>query len=87
MSIPAFNRILLKLSGEILAGDRGYGIEPAITNEICNKIKTVVNEIFNHNTTTTTSITMTTSPTTTPPYCSIEYVFLFFLLAMNECAF
>ena len=42
MSKPAFNRILLKLSGEILAGDRGYGIDPAITNEICNKIKTVV---------------------------------------------
>ena len=42
MSTPAYKRILLKLSGEILAGERGYGIDPAITSEICNKIKTVL---------------------------------------------
>ena len=42
MSKPAYKRILLKLSGEILAGERGYGIDPAITTEICNKIKTVL---------------------------------------------
>ena len=42
MSKPAYNRILLKLSGEILAGKRGYGIDPSITSEICNKIKTVL---------------------------------------------
>jgi len=42
MSKPAYNRILLKLSGEILAGERGYGIDPSITSEICNKIKTVL---------------------------------------------
>ena len=42
MSKPAYKRILLKLSGEILAGERGYGIDPAITSEICNKIKTVL---------------------------------------------
>ena len=42
MSKPAYKRILLKLSGEILAGERGYGIDPAITIEICNKIKVVV---------------------------------------------
>ncbi|MDB3868527.1 UMP kinase [Candidatus Marinimicrobia bacterium] len=43
MSKPAYKRILLKLSGEILAGERGYGIDPVITSEICNKIKTVLN--------------------------------------------
>lgn len=43
MSKPAYKRILLKLSGEILAGERGYGIDPLITSEICNKIKTVLN--------------------------------------------
>ena len=42
MSKPAYKRILLKLSGEILAGERGYGIDPAITTEICNKIKSVL---------------------------------------------
>ena len=42
MSKPAYKRILLKLSGEILAGERGYGIDPSITSEICNKIKTVL---------------------------------------------
>ena len=42
MSKPAYKRILLKLSGEILAGERGYGIDPTITSEICNKIKTVL---------------------------------------------
>ena len=42
MSKPAYKRILLKLSGEILAGERGYGIDPFITTEICNKIKTVL---------------------------------------------
>jgi uridylate kinase len=42
MSKPAYKRILLKLSGEILAGKRGYGIDPSITSEICNKIKTVL---------------------------------------------
>jgi uridylate kinase len=42
MAKPAYKRILLKLSGEILAGERGYGIDPAITTEICNKIKSVL---------------------------------------------
>jgi uridylate kinase len=42
MSKPVYKRILLKLSGEILAGDRGYGIDPSITTEICIKIKTVL---------------------------------------------
>ena len=41
MTKPAYKRILLKLSGEILAGEKGYGIDPTITSEICNKIKTV----------------------------------------------
>ena len=38
MSDPAFSRILLKLSGEILSGDQGYGIDPAITNTLAKKI-------------------------------------------------
>ncbi len=38
MSEPAFNRILLKLSGEIFAGNQGYGIDPEVTNSLAKKI-------------------------------------------------
>ena len=38
MENPVFRRILLKLSGEILAGDNGYGIDPKITSSLANKI-------------------------------------------------
>ena len=38
MSIPEFSRILLKLSGEILAGSQGYGIDPKITHNLAQKI-------------------------------------------------
>ena len=41
MSRPAFNRILLKLSGEILAGEQDFGIEPDITNDLAFKIKEI----------------------------------------------
>ena len=34
-----FKRILLKLSGEVLAGDKQYGIDPDLTNKIAQKIK------------------------------------------------
>ena len=38
MKNPAYKRILLKLSGEILAGNKGYGIDPDVLVQICNKI-------------------------------------------------
>ena len=41
MSKSAFNRILLKLSGEILAGEKGFGIDPNMTNDIALKIKEI----------------------------------------------
>ena len=41
MSRPAFNRILLKLSGEILAGDKGFGIDPEITHDLALKVQEV----------------------------------------------
>ncbi len=41
MSRPAFNRILLKLSGEILAGAKGFGIDPEITHDLALKIQEV----------------------------------------------
>ena len=41
MSKTAFKRILLKLSGEILAGDKGFGIDPDITTDLALKIKQI----------------------------------------------
>ena len=38
MKNQPYKRILLKLSGEILAGTKGYGIDPDVLANICNKI-------------------------------------------------
>ncbi|OEU75987.1 MAG: UMP kinase [Desulfuromonadales bacterium C00003068] len=39
---PAYRKILLKLSGEALAGDNGYGIDPEIITGIAGEIRDVV---------------------------------------------
>ncbi len=36
-----YGRVMLKLSGEALAGDRGFGIEPAVVDRITEEIKAV----------------------------------------------
>jgi len=36
-----FSRVLLKLSGEVLAGSRTFGIDPALTKSIAKKIKLI----------------------------------------------
>jgi uridylate kinase len=41
MSSPAFKRILLKLSGEALMGDRGFGIDPAVAAQVAADIAEV----------------------------------------------
>ena len=41
MSQPAYSRVLLKLSGEVLAGDQSYGIDPLKASELANEIKIV----------------------------------------------
>lgn len=33
-----YRRIMLKLSGEILAGERGYGIDPIVINKLVNEV-------------------------------------------------
>lgn len=38
----AYKRVLLKLSGEALAGKEGHGIDPDIVGSICDKIKEIV---------------------------------------------
>jgi uridylate kinase len=39
---PAYRRIVLKLSGEALAGSQGYGIEPAVLERIAVETREVV---------------------------------------------
>ena len=41
MSKPIYGRILLKLSGEILAGDKGFGVDPVKANLLAQEIKSV----------------------------------------------
>jgi uridylate kinase len=40
MTTPRFKRVLLKLSGEALMGDAGYGIDPAIIDDLAVQIRT-----------------------------------------------
>ena len=37
----SFNRILLKISGEVLAGEKSFGIDPDLTQDIALKIKSI----------------------------------------------
>ncbi|MBH31462.1 MAG: UMP kinase [Candidatus Marinimicrobia bacterium] len=39
MPKPVYGRILLKLSGEILAGERGYGVDPAKAKMLAEEVK------------------------------------------------
>jgi len=38
---PAYRRVLLKLSGEALAGERGFGIEPAVVDRLTDEIRSI----------------------------------------------
>lgn len=37
-----YKRVLLKISGEALAGDRGFGIEPAVVDQLTDEIRSLV---------------------------------------------
>ena len=37
MSTPKYKRVVLKLSGEALAGEQGFGINPSVINQWQNK--------------------------------------------------
>lgn len=41
MTQPAYQRILLKLSGEALQGDKGYGITPNVLESIAEELKRI----------------------------------------------
>lgn len=40
-SHQGYSRVLLKLSGEALAGDQGFGIEPSVVNRLTDEIRTI----------------------------------------------
>ncbi len=42
MVTPKFRRVILKLSGEALAGSKGYGIDPEVVYSIAKQIKDVL---------------------------------------------
>jgi uridylate kinase len=42
MPEPAYKRVLLKLSGEALMGEEGFGIDPKVAQRIARKIKSIV---------------------------------------------
>ena len=39
--LPVYRRVLLKLSGEALMGEVGYGIDPQVVNRIAREVKEV----------------------------------------------
>ena len=39
---PVYKRVLLKLSGEVLAGEKGTGIDFDMVTEVCKSIKECV---------------------------------------------
>ena len=39
---PAYQRILLKLSGEALQGEEGFGIDPTILDRMASRSKRIV---------------------------------------------
>lgn len=41
MSKPIYGRVLLKLSGEILAGERGFGVDPVKAKALADEVKSV----------------------------------------------
>ncbi|MCL6548465.1 MAG: UMP kinase [Alicyclobacillus sp.] len=42
MQTPKYRRVVLKLSGEALAGDGGYGIDPVVIQNIAQQVKEIV---------------------------------------------
>ncbi len=41
MADPLYRRVLLKLSGEVLAGDQGFGIDPTKAVYLANEVKSI----------------------------------------------
>lgn len=41
MTRPVYKRVLLKLSGEALMGDQGFGISPEVINQVAEEIRSI----------------------------------------------
>ncbi|MEQ2526514.1 UMP kinase [Robertmurraya yapensis] len=41
MSSPKYKRVVLKLSGEALAGEKGFGINPTVIKSVANQVKDI----------------------------------------------
>ena len=41
MKEPIYRRVLLKLSGEILSGENGFGIDPGKANFLAQEVKSI----------------------------------------------
>jgi uridylate kinase len=41
VAVPAYKRVLLKLSGEALMGEQGYGIDPAVASRIARDVSEI----------------------------------------------
>ncbi len=41
MTAPAYRRVLLKLSGEALMGERSFGIDPDVADQVAQEIAEV----------------------------------------------
>ena len=39
---PKYKRVLLKISGESLMGDRSYGLDPEMVNRVAREIKSAM---------------------------------------------
>ena len=42
MSVPQYKRVVIKLSGEALAGEAGFGLSPEIVKSVAEQVKEVV---------------------------------------------
>jgi uridylate kinase len=42
MTRPRYKRVLLKLSGEVLAGEQGFGISPPVIGAVAEQIRGIV---------------------------------------------
>ena len=44
MENKKYKRVMLKLSGEALANDQGFGIDPTVVDRLCKEIKSVTGQ-------------------------------------------
>ena len=45
---PKYKRVVLKLSGEALAGQAGFGINPPTIKEVVKELKEVADAVIGH---------------------------------------